>query len=77
LINIKVNEEMYTVVNIYAPNCVKARIDFLKKSKTWIKRYTEDIDRLIISGDINCSMDKRDRKRENGDKSNSHLIYVI
>lgn len=48
LINIKINGEIYTVVNIYAPNGVKERISFLKKSKAWIKRYILDMDRLLF-----------------------------
>lgn len=76
LINIKINGEIYTIVNMYAPNGVKERICFLKKSKAWIKRYTEDIDRLIVCGDMNCCMNVKDRKNENGDKSNTQLCNV-
>lgn len=77
LINVKVNNELYTIVNLYAPNNVKDRIDFLKKTKAWVKKYAKDEDMLIICGDINCCMESRDRKKENGDKSNVQLRNLV
>jgi len=76
LLNIDINGETYTIVNLYAPNIIKDRISFLKKSITWVKQYSADCDRVIICADMNCCMDKIDRTTENGDKSNTHLYNL-
>ena len=73
LLNIDINGEIYTIVNLYAPNVIKDRINFLKKNTTWIKQYASSSDRLIICADMNCCMNRMDRNGENGDKSNAHL----
>ena len=36
LINIKYNDQQLTLVNVYAPNNEKYRIDFFKRVITWI-----------------------------------------
>ena len=77
LINIKIDEDIYTVVNVYAPNIIKERINFMKQLATWIAQYSLNLDNLILCGDMNCCCENKDRRNQNGDKSNRFLNKCI
>ena len=69
LINLKHNDQTYSVVNIYAPTEVNHRKDFLSKSKQWIIERAMKTNCLIICGDFNVSLADIDRKVPNIDRS--------
>lgn len=45
LINIKYNDQKLTLVNVYAPNDEKDRIDFFKRVNTWINQNAINLDK--------------------------------
>ena len=67
----------YCVSCIYAPNDVKYRKDFLSKSKKWIIDKCENDNSLIICGDFNCSINEKDRKVYNIDRSRPSFYDFI
>ena len=55
LINIKVEDNELTLMNLYAPNhsCERKRFFFLHKIKKWIPNYSQNKEEIIIGGDFN------------------------
>lgn len=51
LINVKINDNIYTIVNVYAPNDRKQRNTFYKQVKTFILNHS--LGSIIIGGDWN------------------------
>ena len=51
LINIEINENIYTLVNIYAPNRSRERNSFFKTVKSYINKY--GLGQTILGGDFN------------------------
>ena len=75
LVNIKVDDNIITIVNIYAPNDEKNRIDFFKRLKSWISQYALNDNNLLIVGDFNCILQSTDRANTlvNADRSSKCL----
>ena len=73
LINFKYDEKDFTVVNVYAPNNTKDRIDFFKRVKTWTNQLTCNKENILIAGDFNCILDN---STNNSDKS-SHVLKTV
>ena len=63
LINIKLENDTITLVNIYAPNNEQYRLDFFNRMQSFINQYSLNIENVIVFGDFNCSLS------ETGDKS--------
>ena len=61
LLNVKIDNQHYCLVNIYAPNDVASRINFFKRTQKWIKENSKTDTHIIIAGDCNSIDDKRDR----------------
>lgn len=57
LISINYNYQKLTLVNVYAPNNEKDRIDFFKRVITWINQNAINLDNVILCGDFNCQID--------------------
>lgn len=57
MINVRYNDKILTIVNIYAPNQEKQRIKFFKKLLTWINQKALNTDGLIMCGDFYCQLD--------------------
>jgi exonuclease III len=55
LLNVEVNGDKFTLVNIYAPNKQNLLIDFYKRATSWIPQYSDEDNLIIISGDMNCN----------------------
>ena len=72
LINIKYNDKIFTLVNIYAPNNEKDRNDFFKRINTWISQNASNLDNIILCGDFNCQLDVN-----NNDKSAGTLKKIL
>ena len=51
MINIEIDENIYTLVNIYAPNRLRERNSFFKTIKVFINKY--GLGQVILGGDFN------------------------
>ena len=71
LLNCELQENSITIVNVYAPNNDKMRIEFFNKLKSFISRYCLNDNNLIIAGDFNCCKDRK------SDNSHKKLLNVI
>ena len=76
LINIQHGDDLYTIVNLYAPNEIGSRSEFFKKCEKWIMQYRQANSGLIMGGDFNTSFDKIDRKNKKMDSSNKHFTHL-
>ena len=74
LINIEIDGNEYTLCNIYCPNNVNERIQFIQKLNGWIDEFAAHKRNLIIGGDFNCVDSITDRSSGNLDKSSKALI---
>ena len=57
LINVKLNDVEFTLVNIYAPNNETHRIQFFKRLRSFINNYSNISSKIILCGDFNCKID--------------------
>jgi len=57
---LKMFEETFFVVNIYAPTDYREQNEFIKNLSEFLVRKT-DTPRLIIAGDWNCTLSKADK----------------
>ena len=73
LINFQYDDKKITIVNAYAPNNVKERIDFFKRVKTWTNQLTCNKENILIAGDMNCTLDNITK---NTDRS-SHTLKKL
>ena len=60
LLNVEINEDVFTLVNIYGPNNNKARNTFFKYVKTSIDKYS--LGQIVIGGDFNDILSENDTK---------------
>ena len=60
LINIEINENIFTLINVYAPNQHKNRNKFFKKVQNIIENNRLGI--LILGGDMNETLSINDKK---------------
>ena len=54
LLNVKYEENIITLVNIYAPNNEQQRLEFFKKVKTFIYHHSLNVENVLLCGDFNC-----------------------
>ena len=59
MINIEIQNEIITIVNLYAPNIESEQKKFLHRSRNWIVEHSNTDYLLIVTGDFNCSDDKK------------------
>ena len=50
LVNLKIEDEILTLVNIYAPNNVSERKTFFSKIQKWIEKFALNDQKLIMGG---------------------------
>ena len=74
LLNIHINNETFTIVNLYLPNQLNEKCNFLKSTQKWINQYTLNEHNLMIFGDFNIAIEKIDRKSGNIDRSSKLLL---
>ena len=55
LINMEYEQNVITLVNIYAPNSENERCKFFKKLASWISQYCLNEENIILAGDFNSS----------------------
>ena len=56
LIYVEINNAIYTIINIYAPNNMKKRKTFFKQVDKFINEYS--IGQIILAGDYNDILSK-------------------
>ena len=78
LLNIKLlfNNEIYTLMNVYAPNDTQHRINFLKKINKCINQHAKNDKNIIICGDFNTCENRNDRASRKLDQSCEHFRHL-
>ena len=66
LLNIEHESRIITVVNVYAPNTEKCRVDFFRKVSKWIAKYSMNDENVILVGDFNCNILKDNDRSSHG-----------
>ena len=79
LINVDIEGKPFTIVNIYAPNEEKSRINFFQSLVDWIKAEAYDINNVVLVGDLNCCLREEDRSSRTNvkDKSRNALKLLL
>jgi exonuclease III len=72
-LNIEINGNVFSIMNVYCPNNLTQRIEFLGKVDHWVNSYVSNKQNLLIGGDFNCVNDKMDRLKSGTDKSTEIL----
>ena len=73
LLNLEIDKQEFTVVNVYAPNEVHDRIVFFRYMQSFINSYASNKNRLIIDGDYDCVLSESDRVTRKIDRSTDIL----
>ena len=78
LLNIKLlfTNEVYTLINVYAPNEAQHRINFLKKINKFINQHAKSDKNIIICGDFNTCENHNDRASQKLDQSSEHFRHL-
>ena len=71
LLNVKHEDNILSIVNIYAPNNESDRINFFKRLQSFINNYSMNVENIIICGDFNCVLSKE------RDKSSACLKKLV
>jgi len=77
MINLEIESNDYTFLNIYAPNRVDERISFFNKIHDFINLHAINKSKLCIGGDFNCVLAADERYSGITDKSMDVLKDVI
>ncbi len=76
LINLTILDELFTVVNVYAPNKEKDRSQLFNKLEKWLLNYGESKENCIVCGDFNITPDPSlDRKNNDRSIDKSNEIF--
>ena len=76
LVNVEANGIMCTLCNVYCPNNVAERVQFLTEIKAFVTNHSMSILNLYIGGDFNCIDCISDRVSGALDKSSSALTKL-
>ena len=78
LVNLKMEDDIFTIINIYAPNNMSDRKAFFFKIQKWIDKFAMNDQKLIIGGDFNFTEDNiLDRSSVNTTKDCSSTSYKV
>ena len=76
LINIKIEDQILTIINIYAPNNVNERKGFFSKLQKWVEKFSLNENAIIIGGDFNhTDVSRLDRHKPTDVKDTSSVTY--
>ena len=75
LVNLKVDDQTMTIINVYAPNNVSERKTFFSKIQKWIEKFAFNENHIIIGGDFNFTENNMDRCMCNDIKDTSSITY--
>ena len=73
LINVDINGDTYTIVNVYSPNELQQRIAFIENLGKCNDQKALNVKNLLIGGDFNCVNSNIDRTNKRTDKSTGTL----
>ena len=59
LLNIKINDILYSIVNLYAPNKIGDRKAFFTTTNSWVRKFALSKENLLVCGDFNCKLDEK------------------
>ena len=76
LVNMKINNCGYTICNVYCPNNVAKRIEFLNEAMSLIEIKAQFPKSMIVAGDFNCVVDEQDKVSTELDRS-SHTLKTF
>ena len=77
LINIEIENEPFTIVNIYAPNVQHDQKIFFKRCENWIKQNSDATNYLIIAGDFNCTYNVNDQCSKSRNINTKHFTDFL
>ena len=78
LLQCEIEESVYNIVNIYAPNKILDKCNFFKRLKFWISRHIVGDEKKIIAGDFNTVTEKEGRTGlKSVDKSTIELQKLL
>ena len=77
LLNLEIDKQEFTVVNVYAPNEVHDRNVFFRNMQSFINSYASNKNRLIIAGDYNCVLSESDIVTRKIDRSTDILKDIM
>ena len=77
MIKLKSDDDVYHIVNIYAPNNTSERKKFFASLEQWIKRHITENLSFVLTGDFNTAINKEDRKSGLIDPCSSQLVKII
>ncbi len=77
MINFEFKNELFTVVNIYAPNNLQHRIDFFKRIGKWIRQNAHTENNLVICGDMNSILTSMGRSSGNMESCSKHFQHLL
>ena len=61
ILNVEINNEIYTIVKVYVPTIAKHRVCFFKGLSKWINQFTPNNYYLILGGDFNTCVSTSDK----------------
>ena len=61
LINVQIHDTIFTIVSVYAPTSEGERGLFFEKLTQWILKYADNLQNVIVAGDMNCCLHGSDR----------------
>ena len=75
LVNVKIENQVMTIMNVYAPNNISDRKTFFSKIHKWIDKFAQNENNLIIGGDFNFTENDLDRYKYSSTKDASSTTY--
>ena len=79
LMNIKINDSIFTVANMYAPNTINGRVDFFTQHTKRIKQFASFNSNIFVSGDMNIFLTQNDKSSRviDADLSRKRLLTMM
>ena len=77
IVNLEKGDSYISLVSLYSPNSVHERINFFHSLDKWIAEKVLNFNCLILCGDFNCSLEKRDRRKEFIDNSSKYFKALL
>ena len=76
LVNIEINGIYYSICNVYCPNDVSERVNFLKQTAIFVQQHAVSKQNIYLGGDFNCVDSSLDKVSQKLDKSSSMLAQI-
>ena len=76
LVNVEINGIYYSICNVYCPNDVSERVNFLKQTAIFVQQHAVSKQNVYLGGDFNCVDSALDKVSQKLDKSSSMLAQI-